>query len=184
MTRIKAAAAYKRIDLESAVASADKHELITLLFKALIGALAGVEVHHHHNNNEQVREYLTKACRILAGLQGSLDYERGGDIAVLCPTNPMVEKYAAVLRAQGLRVRLQADGWFSSRPVQIAWHALAYLANPADRHEERQHRVDEHDGRRRLRFRRAALDVDESHDARNQSEQADLDGSRSRLLIQ
>ena len=82
MTRIKAAAAYKRIDIESAVASADKHELITLLFKALIGALAGVEVHYHHENKEQVREYLTKACRILAGLQGSLDYERGGDIAV------------------------------------------------------------------------------------------------------
>ena len=82
MTRIKAAAAYKRIDIESAVASADKHELITLLFKALIGALAGAEVHHHHENKAQVREYLTKACRILAGLQGSLDYERGGDIAV------------------------------------------------------------------------------------------------------
>ena len=59
---------------------------------------------------------------------------RGGDIAVLCPTNPMLATYADVLRAQGLRVRLQADGWFSSRPVQIAWHALAYLANPTDRH--------------------------------------------------
>ena len=82
MTRIKAAAAYKRVDIESAVASADKHELISLLFKALIGALAGAEVHHHHENKDQVREYLSKACRILAGLQGSLDYERGGDIAV------------------------------------------------------------------------------------------------------
>ena len=82
MTRVRAAAEYKRIDIESAVASADKHELITLLFKALIGTLAGVEVHHHHGNKDQVREYLTKACRILAGLQGSLDYERGGDIAV------------------------------------------------------------------------------------------------------
>ena len=50
MTRVRAAAAYKRIDLESAVASADKHELITLLFNALIGALAGVVVHHHHGN--------------------------------------------------------------------------------------------------------------------------------------
>ena len=29
-----------------------------------------------------MREYLSKAWRILAGLQGSLDYERGGDIAV------------------------------------------------------------------------------------------------------
>ena len=56
MTRIKAAAAYKRIDLESAVASADKHELVTLLFKGVIGALAGVEVHHQHNNKDQVRE--------------------------------------------------------------------------------------------------------------------------------
>ena len=82
MTRIKAAAAYKRVDIESAVASADKHELISLLFKALIGALAGAEVHHHHENKDQVREYLSKACRILAGLQGSLDYEHGGDIAV------------------------------------------------------------------------------------------------------
>ena len=82
MTRIKAAAAYKRLDIESAVASADRHELVTLLFKALIGGLAGAEVHYQHENKDQVREYLTKACRILAGLQGSLDYERGGDIAV------------------------------------------------------------------------------------------------------
>ena len=82
MTRIKAAAAYKRIDLESAVASADKHELITLLFKAIVGALAGAEVHHQHDNRDQARECLTKASRILVGLQGSLDYERGGDIAV------------------------------------------------------------------------------------------------------
>ena len=82
MTRIKAAAAYKRLDIESAVASADRHELITLLFKALIDAMAGGEVHHHHENKEQVREYLTKASRILVGLQGSLDYERGGEIAV------------------------------------------------------------------------------------------------------
>ena len=82
MTRIKAAAAYKRLDIESAVASADRYELVTLLFKALIGALAGAEVHHQHENKDQVREYVTKACRILAGLQGSLDYERGGEIAV------------------------------------------------------------------------------------------------------
>jgi ATP-dependent exoDNAse (exonuclease V) beta subunit len=59
---------------------------------------------------------------------------KGGDIAVLCPTNPMLADYAAVLRAQGLRVRLQADGWLASRAVQLARHALAYLANPADRH--------------------------------------------------
>jgi ATP-dependent helicase/nuclease subunit A len=59
---------------------------------------------------------------------------RGGDIAVLCPTHASLAIYASVLRGLGLRVRLPADGWFASRPVQIACQALAYLANPADRH--------------------------------------------------
>lgn len=59
---------------------------------------------------------------------------RGGDIAVLCPTHNILAEYATVLRSLGLRVRLQEDGWFSSRAVQIAAYALAYVANPADRH--------------------------------------------------
>lgn len=59
---------------------------------------------------------------------------RGGDCAVLCPTNNMLAEYAAVLRVMGLRVKLQADGWFHSRIIQIAWHALSYVANPDDRH--------------------------------------------------
>jgi ATP-dependent exoDNAse (exonuclease V) beta subunit len=46
----------------------------------------------------------------------------------------MIAEYAAVLRTLGLRVRVQADGWYASRAVQIACAALAYLANPADRH--------------------------------------------------
>ena len=59
---------------------------------------------------------------------------RGGDMAVLCPTHNMLADYATVLRSQGLRVRIQEDGWYSSRVVQIIWHALAYVANPTDRH--------------------------------------------------
>ena len=59
---------------------------------------------------------------------------RGGDIAVLCPTHKVLSEYADVLRAQGLRVRLQEDGWYSARVVQLACQAMAYVANPADRH--------------------------------------------------
>ena len=59
---------------------------------------------------------------------------RGGDMAILCPTHKMLTDYATVLRSQGLRVRIQEDGWYSSRVVQIIWHALAYVANPADNH--------------------------------------------------
>lgn len=59
---------------------------------------------------------------------------RGGDIAVLCPTHKMLADYADVLRTQGLRVRLQEDGWYASRVVQLACQAMAYVANPSDRH--------------------------------------------------
>ena len=59
---------------------------------------------------------------------------KGSDFAVLCPTHDMLGEYATVLRALGLRVRLQASGWFHSRPVQLALHALAYVVNPSDRH--------------------------------------------------
>ncbi len=59
---------------------------------------------------------------------------KGSDFAVLCPTHTMLAEYAEVLRAQGHRVRLQADGWYASRAVQITCNALSYLANPADRH--------------------------------------------------
>ncbi len=59
---------------------------------------------------------------------------RGRDIAVLCPTNKIAADYATALRRHGLNVRLQEDGWFDSRIVQITWHALSYVANSTDRH--------------------------------------------------
>ena len=65
---------------------------------------------------------------------GSWRRLRGGDIAVLCPTNEVVETYAGVFQSIGLRVNHQAAGWLSSAPVRLAWNALAYVANPGDRH--------------------------------------------------
>lgn len=59
---------------------------------------------------------------------------RAGDIAVICPTNSRLEKYAEALRSVGIRTQMEQDGWLSSRIIQIAYHALSYVADPADRH--------------------------------------------------
>ena len=59
---------------------------------------------------------------------------RGRDIAILCRTHDQLSQYAEVLRSMGLQVRLQEDGWYTSRIVQIAYQALTFLANPSDRH--------------------------------------------------
>ncbi len=59
---------------------------------------------------------------------------RGGDIAVLCQTHAALTTYAAIMRGAGLQVNCTEDGWLDSRAVQLAWYALSYLANSADRH--------------------------------------------------
>lgn len=59
---------------------------------------------------------------------------RGSDIAILCPTSNVMRNYADALRTLGLQVRMHEDGWHASRAVQIALAALAYVANPLDRH--------------------------------------------------
>jgi ATP-dependent exoDNAse (exonuclease V) beta subunit len=61
---------------------------------------------------------------------------RGGDIAVICPVNKRLKLYADSLRALGIATRVEQDGWFESRIIQIAWQALSFVADPRDRHAE------------------------------------------------
>ena len=82
----------------------------------------------------RLRDLLTDGSRIVDRHTKRERSLRGGDIAVLCPTHTMLTEYADMLISLGLRVSYETDGWLDSRAVQIAWHALAYIANPADRH--------------------------------------------------
>ncbi|MBD1400003.1 UvrD-helicase domain-containing protein [Pelovirga terrestris] len=59
---------------------------------------------------------------------------RGGDIAVICPRNSRLTTYAEILRSVGLRTRTREEGWFESRIIQLAYHALSLVADPTDRH--------------------------------------------------
>jgi ATP-dependent exoDNAse (exonuclease V) beta subunit len=59
---------------------------------------------------------------------------RGGDIAIIGPTNKRLQAYAAALRSYGIRCKLDQDGWYESRIVQLSCYALQYIADPADRY--------------------------------------------------
>jgi ATP-dependent helicase/nuclease subunit A len=59
---------------------------------------------------------------------------RGSDIAVLGRTHSLLDKFAEALRGAGIRVRRQERDWVDSPVVQLACRALAYVADPADRH--------------------------------------------------
>ena len=75
-------------------------------------------------SNQKIFDRHTKKSRPL----------RAGDIAILCPTNQKLGVYADALREIGIRSRLSQDGWYESSVIQIVCHALAYVADPNDRH--------------------------------------------------
>ncbi len=82
MNSIARAAAYDDMATKSIVMGASSHGLVTLLFEELDSSLKAAEFFHDHQDDANMRKSLTKASRVLAGLQGSLDFNKGGEIAV------------------------------------------------------------------------------------------------------
>jgi flagellar protein FliS len=60
---------------------ADKVELIQMLFDGLIDSLVTAKGHIQRGAIEDKNKSLTRAGRIVLGLQGSLDLDKGGDLA-------------------------------------------------------------------------------------------------------
>ena len=81
MNSIARAAAYQDMATKSIVMGATKHELVALLFEELENSLKAAEFYVDHQQVGDMRKSLTKASQILAGLQGSLDFDKGGEIA-------------------------------------------------------------------------------------------------------
>lgn len=72
---------YQQVELSSSVESANKHQLIQMLFDGLVSSLVAAEYHIENANIPAKGKSISRACQILVGLQTSLDYQNGGDIA-------------------------------------------------------------------------------------------------------
>jgi flagellar protein FliS len=79
--RKKGLASYGEVEVQSGTAYADSVQLIQMLFDGLIDSLAAAEGHIERNEIQAKGESLSRATRIVLGLQGSLDIEEGGEIA-------------------------------------------------------------------------------------------------------
>ncbi len=76
-----ALAQYKKIDNESAVNGASPHALIQMLMKGALDRMAQARAAFESKNIEQKGVLLGKSISIIAGLQASLDSEKGADVA-------------------------------------------------------------------------------------------------------
>jgi flagellar protein FliS len=82
MNSIARAAAYDEMATRSIVMGSSSHGLVTLLFEELDNSLKAAEFFLDNQDLANMRKSVTKASRVLAGLQGSLDFDKGGELAV------------------------------------------------------------------------------------------------------
>jgi flagellar protein FliS len=79
--RKKGLASYGEVGVKAGTAYADSVQLIQMLFDGLIDSLSVAEGNIQRNEIQEKGDSLSRAIRIILGLQGSLDVEKGGEIA-------------------------------------------------------------------------------------------------------
>lgn len=72
---------YGAVQVATGVATADSTKLILMLFDGLMESLAAARGHIEHGNTAEKSKALSRAGRIVIGLQGALDFQQGGDLA-------------------------------------------------------------------------------------------------------
>lgn len=72
---------YKRIDVTSRLEAADPHALVTMMFDGALARLKQADGCITHNDFAGKAKAIDVSVAIIAGLQGSLDLERGGELA-------------------------------------------------------------------------------------------------------
>ena len=123
----RAAQSYGSVQLVTGVATADNVQLIQMLYDGLAESLATARGHIENQNIQEKSNALSRASRIVVGLQGALDFERGGELA----TN-LNELYAYMTR-RILHVNATNDLEVLSEVVSLvrdiseAWQSLPGL---------------------------------------------------------
>ncbi len=79
--RQRALASYGDVKVTTGVTGADNVQLIQMLFDGLIESLATAKGQIERGMIEEKSKSIARAGRIVIGLQGALDFDKGGDIA-------------------------------------------------------------------------------------------------------
>ncbi|MBS97805.1 MAG: flagellar export chaperone FliS [Oceanospirillaceae bacterium] len=78
---INALKQYKNVDLNVAVENATPHELVSMMFKGALEALAKAKGAIERNDIQLRTQQINKTTEIIVNLKGTLNFEQGGEIA-------------------------------------------------------------------------------------------------------
>ena len=124
MNSIARAAAYDELASKSIVMGASSHGLVALLFQEFDSSLQAAEFYADQDDVASMREKIGRASKILGGLQGSIDVDKGGEIAA-----NLAELYRFCIR-ELLNANINADKKIITSvrnliaPIQQAWNDM------------------------------------------------------------
>jgi flagellar protein FliS len=76
-----ATAHYQSVELESRIEGATPHQLVVIMFEELLKSLDAMAVAAQRGDYQQRIRRQSRAMSLLHGLEGSLDFAKGGEIA-------------------------------------------------------------------------------------------------------
>jgi flagellar secretion chaperone FliS len=85
-SQLKALKRYAAVETDSRIEGATPHQLVRLLFDELLLALDAAAISLRANDRAKTLDKQTRALTILHALETSLDFKRGGEIAVSLAT--------------------------------------------------------------------------------------------------
>ena len=77
----RAIESYGQVKVTTGVSKANSVELIQMLFDGLIESMSAAKGHILHKSLEDKSKAIARASRIVLGLQGVLDFDKGGELA-------------------------------------------------------------------------------------------------------
>jgi flagellar protein FliS len=129
----RAIQSYGDVKVSTGVATSNNVQLIQMLFDGLLESLVATRGHIQHNNIQEKSKSIARASRIVLGLQGALDFEKGGDLA-----NNLNELYSYVTRRlfhvnahNDLVVLDEIYGLM--KEIRDAWEGVPALVPPSSR---------------------------------------------------
>ncbi|WP_114954201.1 flagellar export chaperone FliS [Sphingosinicella terrae] len=109
---------YQNVDLESRIEGASPHQLVAVMFEELLKALDAMVVAIERREHSQRIKRQSRAMTILHGLESSLDFAKGGEIA---------EGLAAIYR-EARRLTMLGSRESDAEQVRRAREMLAEIA--------------------------------------------------------
>jgi flagellar secretion chaperone FliS len=119
---MRSANTYRTVDVESSVLGSNPHQLVGLMFSALLQSLAKARTAIHNRDTAAKVRSIAHALRLLEeGLKGALDTNRGGPLArnlanlydycVLRTTEANLRNDASMIDEVVALIQPVADGW-------------------------------------------------------------------------